>query len=226
MITIKSDVLHRMISLNQDIKKYLPQGVPAQLLLKLKERAEEILKNHQVNITRIDLGENPANSIWFWGQGTPPELKPFKEKFGLDGAIISAVDLVNGIGKIAGLEVISVPGINGYYDTNYKGKADYAIKALDTKNFVFIHIEGPDEAGHNGDIKAKISCIEHIDKEIVGAILNRFDNQEAIRILVVPDHPTPLEKRTHTSDPVGFIMYGKGVSHDESDVYNEGFFKQ
>ncbi len=207
--------------IGKNIEKFLPQGVQAKLLLKLMETSTNLFLEHSINKVRIDLKENPANMIWLWGQGTRPQLPSFKEKFGLQGSIISAVDLVKGIGKLAGLEIIKVPGITGYYDTNYLGKAQYAIKALKKKDFVYIHIEGPDEAGHNGDIKAKISCIEHIDREIVGTILNHFNKKDDVRILVTPDHPTPVKLRTHARDPVGFVMYGKGIPQDGSESYNE-----
>jgi len=164
--------------------------------------------------------------IWIWGQGGKTELPSFKDKYGVDGAIISAVDLVNGIGRLAGLEVIDVPGITGYYDTNYLGKAEYALDALKTKDFVFIHIEGPDEAGHNGDAKAKIACIEHIDREVIGPIVNHFEKFDDVRILVIPDHPTPVSLRTHVSDPVGFVMYGKGLPLDPADEFDEAQAKK
>ena len=156
-----------------------------------------------------------------WGQGIKPNLPSFKEKFNIEGSIISAVDLVNGIGRLAGLEIIDVPGVTGYYDTNYLGKAEYALRSLKTKDFVYIHIEAPDEAGHSGDLKAKITAIERIDKDIVGTVLNHFDAQDDVRILILPDHPTPVELRTHTSDPVGFIMYGKGIPKEGSSDYSE-----
>ncbi len=212
--------------LNQDITKYLPKGTTAKMLLKLMEKSRMILENHSINNVRIDLKENPANMIWLWGQGGRTQLPSFKEKYGLSGGIISAVDLVNGIGRLAGLDVISVPGITGYYDTNYAGKAAFALKALKKKDFVFIHIEGPDEAGHNGDFKAKISCIEHIDREIIGAIMNHFDRSGNFRLLVVPDHPTPIRLRTHSSDPVPFVMYGKGVPRDSLESFDEKMVKQ
>ena len=207
--------------LGKEIKPYLPNGPESEMLLKLMEQSKTLFANHPVNQVRVDLKENPANMIWLWGQGTSPKLVPFKDKFGVDGSIISAVDLVNGIGKLAGLEVISVPGATGYYDTNYLGKAQYALESLKSKDFVYVHVEAPDEAGHNGDAKAKIAAIEKIDTEIVGTVLNHFDKHDNVRILVVPDHRTPVEVRTHTSDPVCYVMYGKGVPHDGSDVYSE-----
>ncbi|HBR15540.1 MAG TPA: cofactor-independent phosphoglycerate mutase [Candidatus Omnitrophica bacterium] len=212
--------------LGKTIKPYLPKGPEAELLLTLMERSKEIFLNHPVNQVRIDLKENPANMIWLWGQGTRPHLPSFKEKFGVDGAIISAVDLVNGIGKLAGLEIIHVPGATGYIDTDYLGKARHALKALKNKDFVYIHIEAPDEAGHNGDLQAKISSIERIDKEIVGTILDHFERHDDYRLLVLPDHPTPVELRTHTADPVGFVMYGKGVHPDGSDKFHEAASKE
>jgi len=207
--------------LGKKTKQYLPSGHESEMLLKLMELSREIFEANSVNDVRVDLGENPANMIWLWGQGTRPQLPSFTEKFGVKGSIISAVDLVNGIGRLAGLESIDVPGMTGYYDTNYLGKAEYALKSLKTKDFVYIHIEAPDEAGHNGDIKAKIAAIERIDQDIVGTILNHYNEHDNVRILISPDHPTPVKLRTHTSDPVGFVMYGKGIAHDGSTEYGE-----
>ncbi len=211
--------------INQDIKKYLPSALGSNVLLKYMEKAHRILAEHPVNKVRVDLKENPASHIWLWGQGTKPNLPSFKQKFNVEGSIISAVDLINGIGRLAGLEVINVPGANGYYDTNYAGKAQAAIDSLKAKDFVFVHIEGTDEAGHNGDYKAKISCIEHIDREIVGPILHHFENITDLRIVVLPDHPTPVKLRTHTREPVGFVMFGKGIMPDGSESYTESSCK-
>lgn len=207
--------------LGQSINDYLPKGGNAQILLNLMERSKDIFRNHAVNTVRLDLKENPANMIWLWGQGIQPKLQSFFEKFAVKGSVISAVDLVNGIGKLIGLSVIKVPNVTGYYDTNYAGKAEYALKSLKTKDFVFIHVEATDEAGHNGDIKMKISCIERIDKEIVGTILNHFDKYDDYRLLVLPDHATPIVKRSHVRDPVCFVMYGKGIPKDEAPNYGE-----
>ena len=205
----------------KNIKAYLPKGDQAEILLDLMEKSKRLFENHSLNQVRVDLKENPATMIWLWGQGTKPALPSFKEKFGVEGSIISAVDLVNGIGRLAGLEIIDVPGATGYYDTNYLGKAEYALQSLKKKDFVYIHIEAPDEAGHSGDVKAKIAAIERIDKDIVGTVLNHFDSHDDVRILVLPDHPTPVSLRTHTSDPVGFLMYGKGVPEDGTDSFGE-----
>ncbi len=207
--------------LGQDIEKYLPRGKQAKLLLNLMEKSKVILENHSINQVRVDLKEDPANMIWLWGQGTRPQLPLFTEKFGVKGSVISAVDLVNGIGKLAGLDAVSVPGVTGYYDTNYAGKAQYALNTLKKKDFVYIHVEATDEAGHNGDLKMKIACIERIDREVIGPILNHFNTQDDFRILVVPDHATPIKKRTHSDEPVCFLMYGKGVLKDTAERCTE-----
>ncbi len=223
-INIKCTPPHDIMG--KSIDKFLPEGAGAKILLKLMEKSENILAEHPVNNVRIDLKENPANMIWLWGQGIKPNLPAFKDKYGVTGGIISAVDLVNGIGRLAGLDIIKVPGITGYYDTNYLGKAKYALNALKTKDFVYIHIEAPDEAGHNGDAKAKMESIEKIDREIVGTIITHFDAHDAVRILVLPDHPTPVHLRTHTRDPVGFVMYGKGVPLDTAEYFDETSAKE
>ncbi len=207
--------------MGQEIKKHLPAGKNAQKILSIMERARAILEKHPINQVRVDLKENPANAIWLWGQGRCPQIPLFKEKFGMQGGIISAVDLVNGIGRLAGLEVIHVPGATGYYDTNYAGKVQYALNSLKKNDFVFVHIEAPDEAGHNGDLKNKIGSIEKIDREIVGAVLNNFDPHDDFRVLILPDHPTPIAKRSHTSEPVCFLMYGKGIVPDGSQQFCE-----
>ncbi|HNV24594.1 MAG TPA: phosphoglycerate mutase, partial [Candidatus Omnitrophota bacterium] len=212
--------------LGKPIKKYLPKATKSEKILDLMERSRQIFKDHPINQVRVDLKENPATMIWLWSQGQRPQMPLFSEKYQLQGSIISAVDLVNGLGKLIGFEVISVPGITGYYDTNYLGKGQYALKALKKHDFVFIHIEAPDEAGHNGDIKAKINCIERIDKEIVGTIIEHFKNNDAVRILVSPDHPTPIKLRTHTDEPVGFIVFGKNIIPDQIPVFNEKTAKE
>ncbi len=212
--------------LNQNTQKYLPSGAQGQELVALMERSREIFVNHPVNQVRVDLKENPATQIWLWGQGIKPHLPAFEDKFGVTGGIISAVDLVTGIGKLSGLNIIDVPGITGYYDTNYAGKGQYAIDSLKKNDFVYVHIEAPDEAGHNGDVRNKISAIEHIDKEIVGAILNHFKNKNNFRILVSPDHPTPVGKRSHTREPVGFALYGHNIPKEEASAYSETIAKE
>lgn len=206
----------------QRISKNLPRGKAREVLVKLMEQSKPLLEAHDLNKVRIDLKENPANMVWLWGQGTKPEMPSFKEKFGLKGAVISAVDLVKGIGKTIGLDVIDVPGATGYYDTDYKAKANYALKALENRDFVFVHVEAPDEAGHNGDIRAKITAIENFDKLVVGTILSEFkDKRKNFRILVMPDHATPISMRTHTNDAVPLAIFGTGVERDEIKVFTE-----
>ncbi len=208
--------------IGEKISKNLPKGKGRDLLVKLMRNSKPVLEAHELNKVRIDLKENPANMIWLWGQGTKPDMPSFKDKFGLTGAVISAVDLIKGIGKIIGLQAIDVPGATGYYDTDYKAKAEYAIKALENHDFVYVHVEAPDEAGHNGDIRAKITAIENFDKLVVGTILNEFKhNASDCRILVMPDHATPISLKTHTSDAVPMAIFGKGITKDNVKVYSE-----
>ncbi len=201
--------------------EYLPRGRSNEKVIELMKKSQSILSRHDVNQVRIDLKENPANMIWLWGQGEKIELPTFKEKYGLKGSVISAVDLINGIGRSIGLTPIDVPGATGYYDTNYEGKADYALQSLKKNDFVFVHVEAPDEAGHNGDTRQKILAIENFDRYIVGKILRAYKNDQNARIIVLPDHPTPIALKTHTADPVCFLMYGKGIEKDEIDTYSE-----
>lgn len=207
---------------DQKISKNLPKGKGRDILVKLMEDSKPLLKGHELNKVRIDLKENPANMIWLWGQGTKPAMPSFKDRFGVTGAVISAVDLVKGIGKIIGLEVINVPGATGYYDTDYKAKAEYALKALENGDFVYVHVEAPDEAGHNGDIRAKITAIENFDKLVVGTILDEFRQKDKdFKILVMPDHSTPISVRTHTADAVPLAIFGTGIEKDDVKVFTE-----
>ncbi len=206
---------------DKEVNSYLPQGSQQQYLLGIMDTAKNVLADHPVNKERTKRKENPANNIWLWGQGKRPNLPSFKEKFGIKGSIISAVDLVNGIGRLVGLDIISVPGATGYYDTNYFGKAEYALKSLEKNDFVYIHVESPDEAGHNGEHKEKVKAIERIDHDIVGPILKWCLKRDDVRILISPDHPTPVAKRTHTRAPVCFLMYGKGIEANHLAAYSE-----
>jgi 2,3-bisphosphoglycerate-independent phosphoglycerate mutase len=169
--------------------------------LSLMKKSQELLKNHPVNLDREAKGLRLANSIWLWGQGRSPQMTTLEERFGIKGYVISAVHLLKGIGILAGLEVLNVPGATGYFDTNYDGKAEYALKGLKEKDFVYVHVEAPDEAGHMGDLGLKIEMIETFDQKIVGAMLKGLQNFERYRVLVLPDHPTPLSLRTHAADP-------------------------
>jgi 2,3-bisphosphoglycerate-independent phosphoglycerate mutase len=208
--------------MGEEINRHLPKGKGAQILIDLMMKSRELLSDHAINQVRIDLKENPANMIWLWGQGKTPKLEKFFEKFSLNGAIISAVDLIKGIGKTIGFEVVEVPGATGYYDTNYEAKADYALRALEAKDFVFVHVEAPDEAGHAGDLRTKISSIENFDSKVVGRILKGLKKrQEEFKILVLADHATPISVKTHTPDPVCFAIYGSGISKDSIESFNE-----
>lgn len=187
---------------------YLPKGKDGEFFSDLIEKSMVILELHPVNLKRMQEGKNPANSIWVWGQGYAPRFTSFKELYGKKGAIISAVDLLKGIGIYAGLDVIEVPGATGYLDTNYEGKASAAIEALKTRDLVFVHVEAPDEAGHEGSIEKKLKAVEDFDSRIVAPILKHAEaSDEPFTILVLPDHPTPVSVKTHTRDPIPFAIY-------------------
>lgn len=187
------------------IQEYLPRGDDAAVLLECMERSCEVFSDHPVNRRRVQEGKNPATGIWPWSGGKRPSLEPFREKYGLAGGVISGVDLLRGIARLAGMEVIFVPGATGFIDTDYKAKARYAVDALDRLDFVYMHVEAPDEAGHMGSVEEKVRAIERLD-EAIGLILER---PETI-VAVLPDHPTPIRCRTHTADPVPFAVLGKG----------------
>ena len=191
------------------IEEYLPTGKDSGVILEMMEKSVAILENHPINQDRIKRGLKPANSIWIWGEGKKPLLTKFPEKYGLKGAVISAVDLIKGIGKCADLQVIEVEGATGNIHTNYTGKAKAALEALSNGNdFVYIHIEAPDECGHRNERDNKVKSIELIDEKIAGYLIQELGKQsEDYRIMVLPDHPTPLSLRTHTSDPVPFLIY-------------------
>jgi len=191
--------------IGREISPFLPQM--KEPVLTLMKESQRLLKNHPVNHAREAKGLPPANSIWLWGQGRSPQMITLKERFGMDGYVISAVHLIKGIGILAGLEVLEVPGITGYFDTNYDGKAQFALRGLREKDFVYVHVEAPDEAGHMGDLRLKIEAIEAFDRKIVGAILKGVEEFKRYKVLVLPDHPTPLSVRTHTADPVPYVIY-------------------
>ena len=202
----------------RSVVKNLPKGDNAEIIIKLMQGSRPIMENHEINLVRIDLKENPANMIWLWGQGRKPKMPTFMDKYGISGSVISAVDLIKGLGIILGMEVINVPGATGYYDTDYLGKANAALKSLERNDFVFVHVEAPDEAGHNGDLREKITAIERFDQLVVGRIIDVFKTRNDFRIMVLPDHATPLSLKTHVSDPVCFAIFGK-------DIIDRGFTK-
>ena len=187
------------------------------------KKSREILKSHPVNLRRIEKELNPATSIWLWGQGTKPSIPLFVEKYGLCGSVISAVDLIRGIGKASGMKSVEVPGATGNIHTNFKGKALAALEELKSgRDFIYIHVEAPDECGHQGQLQDKIRSIELIDSEVLGTLIKGLEGGEDYSIMILPDHPTPIAIRTHSSDPVPFMIYtsGNGLV-DENAVYTE-----
>ena len=213
--------------LDQPIEEHLPSGKDAVLLRDLMEAARPVLDGHPVNKKRIAEGKRPANMIWLWGQGPAPSMPTFQERFGLKGAMISAVDLLKGIGVYAGMEVIDVAGATGTIDTNYQGKVDAALQALQRLDFVYLHVEAPDEAAHEGDRELKIRAIEAFDARIVGPVIEglRRSGQEW-RVLLLPDHATPISLRTHSRDPVPFAIAGTGIPADSVERFDEDAAKQ
>lgn len=207
--------------LGQVIGQFLPENP---LFREMMKKSFDVLNNHPLNVQRAAEGKNKANSIWFWGAGTKPALQNFKEKTGLSGTMISAVDLLKGIAVGAGMEVVEVEGATGSLDTNYLGKAGAAVKALleDGQDFVYIHVEAPDEMGHQGNLHHKVQSIEEIDKNIVGVVKRALDaSGEDYRIIVLPDHPTPICMRTHTSEPVPYVLYDSTKVADNNTVFSE-----
>lgn len=198
----------------QGISPYLPKGPDAALLLSCMETSRQVFDRHPVNRARAGAGKRLATRIWPWSGGKKPAFPPFFKKYARTGAMISAVDLLNGIGRCAGMEIITVPGATGYLDTDYHAKARYALEAIRRFDFVYLHIEAPDEAGHMGSIEEKVKAIERVD-EVVGIIRTSFDGVLA----VLPDHPTPIRAKTHTRDPVPFVVTGKGT--DGSTAFSE-----
>jgi 2,3-bisphosphoglycerate-independent phosphoglycerate mutase len=194
------------------IEKILPRGKGADLLIDLMARSQQLFDNHDINKVRRDLGENQVSSIWLWGQGKKAQLERFQKRFGLKGAAITAVDLVRGLAKLIDFDLIEVQGATGFIDTNYQGKASAAIEALKEYDIVFVHIEAPDEASHNGNAEMKKKAIEQIDKHIVGPVLEALQKYESWRILVMPDHPTPVRTCAHAAEPVPFAMAGDSIS--------------
>lgn len=216
----------------QEFTPYLPNGTGAVFLTSLIEKSQELLMGHPVNRKRIQINKSPATSIWLWGQGPRPSLPKFQDRYQLRGGIISAVDLLKGIGKYLGLEVINVPGATGYLDTNYAGKAEYALGALEHLEFVFIHIEAPDEAGHSGDFNAKIQAVENVDRLVVGRIIEGLKKFPNHNIMILPDHYTPISVKTHTSEPVPFCIFSsdnqphlkENINHFDEETANKSSF--
>jgi len=214
--------------IGKDITDYLPIGNGEDVIRKIMFKSTEILESHPINRERLRNSKKPANSIWLWGQGKKPTFPTFRQKYSIDGALVSAVDLTKGIGIYAGFEILKVSGITGYLDTNYLGKAEESLKALEKVDFVYIHVEAPDEAGHSGNYKDKIKAIEDLDALVVGTIMKGLEKFKEYRVLLMPDHSTPIEIRTHTDEPVPFVIFdsrhkikNNGATFDETLLEQE-----
>lgn len=215
---------------DQRVASYLPQGKGSERLQGLMDSSQTLLARHPINKKREEKGKRSATSIWLWGQGRAPTLPSLRERFGINGGVISAVDIINGLGVYAGLERIPVPGITGFFDTNYKGKGEYGLSALEEKDLVFIHVEAPDEAGHMGDVEKKIKAIEEFDEKVVGTLLSGMERWRDWRLLLLPDHPTPIALKTHVAEPVPFVLASsgdkkekhKGFGFNENDAKKTG----
>lgn len=201
---------------DKHILPFLPKGE----LLMVMEKVHPLLRNHPVNLRRRKKELNEANYIWLWGGGKKPSFPPFKEKFKKTGAMVSAVDLMRGIARLIGFKVMDVEGATGFIDTNYKGKVEAAFKALEDVDLVYIHVEAPDEAGHMGDVELKIRAIELFDKEVVERVLD-FSQDKEVRILLLPDHPTPIALKTHTINPVPFAIWDSRKDKGKRGLFNE-----
>ncbi len=205
------------------IRPMTPTGqATADLLNRLVEESQALFENHPVNQNRRNQGQQPANSLWPWAPGKKPRMRTLPERFGISGAAITAVDLVKGLAIYAGMIPITVPGATGLYDTNYEGKADYALKALEEVDFVYIHVEAPDEAGHEQDLALKIRCIEDLDRRLIQRILDGIENKGwETTFAVLPDHPTPIASGNHTREPVPVAIFAPGQQADSVDRYDE-----
>ncbi len=212
------------------IKEYIPKHENAQKLYELMVKSYDLLKDHPVNKARIAKGLRPANSMWLWGEGVRASLTPFKQKYGLNASMISAVDLLKGIGKFSEMNVVHVDGATGYMDTNFDGKAQAAIKEFaNGQDLVYIHVEAPDECGHRNEIENKKKSIEIIDEKILAPVLKSLEGYDDYKVLIMPDHATPLSLRTHTNDPIPFLIYkksepAKGGVFTEKGAKESGLF--
>ncbi len=209
------------------IKEYIPNHPNSRKLLDMMERSYELLKDHPLNKEREARGERPANSMWFWGEGVRKLLTSFEDKYGLKGSMISAVDLLKGIGKFSGMKVVNVAGATGYLDTNFEGKAQACIDELAAgQDFVYIHVEAPDECGHRYEIENKVKAIELIDEKILGPVLEALEQYDDYKVLIMPDHATPLCLKTHTNDPIPYMIYHKNAPVDGVDCLCEDTAKE
>ena len=206
----------------KNIADYLPVGSGEDVLRDIMCKASDVLEGHPVNKERVKKGNKPANSIWFWGQGKKLNLPSFRQKYAIDGALVSAVDLMKGLAIGAGFEILEVPGITGYLDTNYAGKAEAALRSLERVDIAYIHVEAPDEAGHSGNYRDKIKAIEDLDALVVGNVLQGMEAFDEYRILILPDHATPIEIKTHSDEPVPFVIYDNRIKrNNENAAFDE-----
>jgi 2,3-bisphosphoglycerate-independent phosphoglycerate mutase len=206
---------------DQPVAEYWPRGTGADRIRRIMDRAAEMLGEHEVNRARRAAGRDPVTNIWLWGQGKPTKLEPFAERYGCRGAVITGVDLIRGLAVCMGMKLIEVEGATGYIDTNYRGKGQAAVAALDEYDMVVVHVEAPDEAGHLGDAKEKITAIERVDEHVVGPLLEAARRNAEWRVLVAPDHPTPVTTRAHSAVPPPFCYAGTGVSAAERRPFCE-----
>ncbi|MBN2563257.1 MAG: cofactor-independent phosphoglycerate mutase [Phycisphaerae bacterium] len=206
---------------DQPVADHWPRGAGADRVRSIMDRAGEMLEDHEVNRIRRKEGRAPVTHIWLWGQGRPTKLEPFAERFGCRGAVITGVDIIRGLAVCMGMNLIEVPGATGYIDTDYRGKRDAALAALDEFDMVVVHVEAPDEAGHMGDAGEKIKAIERVDEFIVGPLLEAARRHDAWRILVAPDHPTPVSTKAHDATPPPFCYAGTGVHSTEQRPFTE-----
>ena len=207
--------------MGQSVQKYRLKGKEAEPLRELMDLAEKLFAKHEINEVRRQLNESPATNIWLWGQGQRSEMEPFSKRFGLSGALIAGTDLIKGLARMVGWEIVDVAGATGYLDTDYAAKGRAAAEALRQYDIVTVHVEAPDEAGHMGDAKAKLSALEAIDKHVVGPVLEELRKNKQWRILICPDHPTPVRIRTHVAKPVPFTMAGEGVKGVVAENFTE-----
>ncbi len=206
---------------DMEIQPYMPDSTRAKDILQLMQRSVDILKDHDVNVKRVSENKLPANSIWLWGEGHAPKLPSYKEKYNLTGAVISAVDLIKGIGIAAGLTPVEVPGATGYIDTDYEAKARYALSELEEKDFVYLHVEAPDEAAHQGHTGLKVKAIEDFDEKVVKAIFDGMRKFKDYKIIILCDHFTPISLKTHTDDKVPVIIYDSRNENNFDRAYDE-----
>ncbi len=207
--------------LDEPISKHLPRGERSDPLRQLVRWSQKILAEHDINLVRADLGEAPANCAWVYGQGPPPALPAFAERYHVTGAVVAGTDLMRGLGAALGLEVIDVPGATGLPDTDLEAKAHAALDALERYDLVCVHVEAADEAGHLGDAQQKVAILERIDREIVAPLAARLADEPAHRILVMPDHPTPVALRRHTANPSIFLISGTGIASNRGEAFDE-----